>query len=161
MKQCPRCFQTYSDDLLNFCLQDGELLREFFQEPPSRFVDDSPPTVVLNEARRTNPTAWPVTPPTPWQPGQMQRQGTPHQYLVSLDKTIPTVALVLGILSLPMCWCGWLGLPAMILGIIGKRNADRDPSRYGGSGLAIAGMIMGIISMLVFIIFIIAAAVAD
>ena len=63
MKQCPRCKQTYSDENLNFCLEDGELLTVFAYEPPASFADDPPPTVLLSEARVTNPASWPQAPP--------------------------------------------------------------------------------------------------
>ena len=66
MKQCPRCSQTYSDDQLNFCLEDGELLTAYATEPPpTRYADDAPPTVVLNEARVTNPANWHAGPLPP------------------------------------------------------------------------------------------------
>jgi hypothetical protein len=157
MKQCPRCRQTYSDDQLNFCLDDGELLTAFAQEPPGRrYADDSPPTVLLDQSRVTNPTNWPsAQPPAQWQaqPFQPQQFASPVRTR-SRDQTIPTIALILGILSLPMCWCGWMGLPAAILGYLGMRNADNDPANYGGRGMAIAGLVMGIISLLVFVLFI-------
>jgi hypothetical protein len=45
------------------------------------------------------------------------------------------------------CYGGlWLGIPAAIVGFLGMRNSDRDPSRFGGRGLAIAGLILGIIT---------------
>lgn len=159
MKQCPRCFQTYSDDQLNFCLDDGQLLREFFEERPSRFADDSPPTIALNDVRRTNPTRWPQTPATPWQP-QQNLQYRPPAHLAwgrSKNQTIPTVALVLGILSLifSCCYGGiWLGIPAIVLGFIGMRNADNDSQNYGGRGMTMAGMITGFLSLVVFFIMI-------
>ena len=59
--------------------------------------------------------------------------------------------MILGILSLALicCYGGiWMGLPAAILGFLGMRNADNDPSRYGGRGMAIAGMVMGVVSLL-------------
>lgn len=160
MKQCPRCKQTYSDDSLNFCLDDGELLMAFGQDPPGqRFADDAPPTILLDQSRVTNPTNWPnapyAAPPGQWQQQKLQHQGFAAQPMMrSRDQTIPTVALILGILSLPMCWCGWMGLPAAILGYLGMRNADKDPARYTGRGMAIAGMVMGIISMIVFLLYI-------
>jgi hypothetical protein len=50
------------------------------------------------------------------------------------------------------CYGGlWLGLPAAIVGYIGMRNADSDPTRYGGRGLAIGGMVAGIITFLAFL----------
>jgi hypothetical protein len=48
MKICPRCQKTYSDDGLNFCLDDGATL--------TQSVDESiPATVLLNQPRPTNP----------------------------------------------------------------------------------------------------------
>ena len=155
MKQCPRCYQTYSDDQLNFCLDDGELLTNFISEPqPSRYVDDAPPTIMLDSARATNPASWPASssPPAQWQPQNLQNQqyGSPG-FVQKRDQTLPTIAMILGILSLALicCYGGiWLGLPAAVLGFLGMRNADNDPSRYGGRGMAIAGMVMGVVSLL-------------
>jgi hypothetical protein len=159
MKQCPRCKQTYSDDQLNFCLEDGELLSAFAQEPPpARYRDDPPPTLLMNDPRATNPTNWPQTPPAGqpparWQP-QQNIQNQPFRspgFVAGRDQTMPTIALILGILSIPLvcCYGGiWLGLPAAVLGFLGMRNADNDPSRYGGRGMAIGGMVLGVISFL-------------
>ena len=153
MKQCPRCGQTYSDASLNFCLDDGELLTAFNREPPpTRYVDDAPPTVVLNQARVTNPANWPATPPAQWQPQNLQnRPFASPSFVRSRDQTLPTLALILGILSLPMICCAgglWLGLPAAVMGFIGMRNADSDSSRYGGRGMAVGGMVLGVVSFL-------------
>lgn len=162
MKQCPRCQQTYSDDSLNFCLNDGELLSAFQQEPASPRFDDTPPTMVLDQARRTNPTNWTgsAQPPAQWA-GQQNLQNPPPgmmgSYAAKRDQTIPTIALILGILSLPLmcCYGGlWLGVPAAVLGFMGMRNADRDPARYGGRGMAIAGMVLGTIGVLATVAFI-------
>ncbi len=156
MKQCPRCNKTYTDDSLNFCLDDGELLRVLSAR------DEPPPTMILDQARVTNPVSWPQQPQPPAQWQQQNVQYRPPQYLQMLplrarNQTIPTLALILGIFSLPMCWCGWLGLPAAILGFVGLRNADADPETYGGRGMAIAGLILGAISLIGFLLFIIAA----
>jgi uncharacterized membrane protein len=40
----------------------------------------------------------------------------------------------------------------MITGFIAKRRADSQPQIYGGSGLALAGMILGGISLIIGII---------
>lgn len=160
MKQCPRCHQTYTDDNLNFCLDDGEMLTGLVSEPPpSRYIDDSPPTMVLNDARATNPTNWPqppaAAPVAQWQPPQQNLQNQPFAspvFKASRDQTLPIISLSLGILSLVLicCYGGiWLGLPAAIVGFIGMRNADSDPARYGGRGMAIGGMVAGIVSLLV------------
>lgn len=165
MKRCPRCSQTYADDALNFCLNDGEFLTDFSNEPPPTIfggsqplVDDAPPTVLLSKPRVTNQTNWqPGGPVAPWQAQQpplfnQQYGGALYR---SADQTLPTISLILGIVSLVMvcCYGGlWLGLPALIVGFIGMRNADNDPSRYGGRGLAIGGIVMGGITALISII---------
>jgi hypothetical protein len=157
MKQCPRCKQTYSDDQLNFCLEDGELLTAFAQEPPlSRYKDDTPPTLLMNDPRATNPTDWPQSPPSP-PPATWQAKpfGSPA-FTQSRDRTMPTISLILGILSILLvcCYGGiWLGLPAAVLGFLGMRNADNDPSRYTGRGMAVGGMVLGVISLLASIVF--------
>ena len=54
-----------------------------------------------------------------------------------------------------MCCYGgiWLGVPAAVLGFLGMKNADRDPGRYEGRGLAIAGMVLGGVSLLASVAF--------
>jgi hypothetical protein len=158
MKRCPRCRQTYSDDDLNFCLNDGELLTSFENDPPPTIfgvaddrLDDSP-TIMLDRPRVTNQANWPPGQPlTGWQPANIAGQAVASG---SRDQTLPTISLILGILSVVMicCYgCVWLGLPAAIVGFIGMRNAEKDPSRFSGRGLAIAGMVTGIVSFLAFI----------
>jgi hypothetical protein len=160
MKQCPRCRQTYSDDDLNFCLEDGELLTSFASEPvPRRYADDSPPTVFLNEPRVTSPSNWQsgAAPPAKWQ--QQDLQNSPFAspgFVHRRDQTLPTIALILGILSMVLVCCYGgicLGLPAAILGFLGMRNADSDSHRYGGRGMAIGGLVLGVVSFLGSLIF--------
>ena len=167
MKQCPRCQHTYSDDQLNFCLEDGELLMASVHEP-GRFVDDAPPTMILDQARVTNPASWPASPPSSppvqWQPQGLQNQPFGQSYVASRDQTLPTISLVLGILSMLLicCYGGiWLGLPAAILGFMGMRHADSDSSRYGGRGMAIGGLVLGVISFLASLVFALVAIVAN
>ena len=161
MKRCLKCGQTYNEPDLNFCLNDGELLMQSQDSGRAGgstlpFADDAPPTLMMNDPRATNPTGWAggSSSPAPfnqntapaYQPPQFGMANMPR----SLDQTLPTVSLVLGIFSLIFvcCYGGlWLGIPAAIVGFIGMRNADRDPSRFGGRGLAIAGLILGIITL--------------
>lgn len=166
MKQCPLCNKTYSDEALNFCLEDGELLTIL---PASGRFPDEPPTMIIDQARVTNPVNWPQSapqysqPPAQWQPQNMQQRPF-ATFAPSRDKTLPTIALVLGLLSIVLicCYGGlWLGLPAAIVGFLGMRNADSKPDRYDGRGLAIAGMILGVVSFFASIIFGIIAIVAN
>ncbi len=155
MKQCPRCRQTYSDENLNFCLEDGELLTVISFEPlTSRYSDDPPPTVLLSEARVTNPANWPHSPPMSPSAGHQNLQQQPFSspaFVQSRDKTLPTISLILGIASILLicCYGGiWLGAPAAILGFLGMKNVDRDPGKYDGRSMAIGGMVLGGVSLL-------------
>jgi len=158
MKRCPKCGQSYTDPGINFCLNDGELLSRltepFFSSPfsdqrPTRDVDDSPPTVVLDQSRTTNPTGWnpPVAPPVQYRPpqGQMFSAYTTN---AAPSQTLPVLSLVFGLCSLTVGWCCYsgmlLGPAAIVLGIIGLVQHKNNPELYGGRGLAIAGIATGI-----------------
>src|SRR5215207_10280335 len=103
MKKCLRCGQNYSDDSLNFCLNDGELLVTAQNyEQPTRFADDTPPTILMNEPRVTNPIDWAQSAPVQWpqhsQPAQVPLQHYPMAgYGVPQNTTLATISLVLGI----------------------------------------------------------------
>jgi Domain of unknown function (DUF4190) len=53
--------------------------------------------------------------------------------------------MVLGILSIPTCCCGFLGVPiaiaSLVMGIIGMGKIRREPQAWKGSGMAIAGIV--------------------
>ena len=165
MKVCPKCNQKYSDENLNFCLNDGEYLS-------NDDGDDAPPTMVMDAPRITNQTNWnqyqpprsePLSPRQNQPNIQNQPFGVPA-FNQSLDQTLPTVSLVLGILGflLICCYGGFpLGLAAIITGYLGMKNADNNPTQYGGRGLAIGGLVLGIVSLLSSFVFIIIAILAN
>ena len=150
MKSCPRCGKSYTDDSLNFCLNDGELLT--VQQPsPGGYID--PPTVVMDAARVTDPIHnWQQSqqqgaqPPAQWQQAQPQQFGA-FPMAVAPNQTLAVVSLCLGIGSLTIGWCCSLGLligpAAMITGFIARNQIKKDPNRYTGSGLALGGIITG------------------
>ena len=163
MKQCPRCRQTYSDEQLNFCLTDGELLTEVLSEPPlTRYADDPPPTMLMNDARVTNPTNWPVSPPpSQWQnPPAVMPQQQFAQYAIPAgpNQTLAIVSLCLGIASVTVGWCCSLGLllspAALITGFIALSQIKKDPAKNAGRGLAIGGMATGAVFLGVYIVII-------
>ena len=160
MKSCPRCHKTYSDDDLNFCLDDGELLvHAQGEEPTHPLRDDSPPTIVLDPPRNTNPISWAQQPPpqqsyppAQWQSPQPQQNYAfaPHPMMVRSgpNQTLPIVSLCLGIASVTIgWWCCYLSLAlgpaAIITGLIGQSQAKSNPDAYGGKGIAMAGIILG------------------
>ena len=65
------------------------------------------------------------------------------------NKTLAIVSLVAGILGVTIC-CGFLipSLVALITGFMARGKANSNPSEYGGAGLAMAGIITGVIGLL-------------
>jgi type IV pilus assembly protein PilA len=72
-----------------------------------------------------------------------------------------TGSMVLGILSLLLCFAGWLaGIPAIILGHISRSKIRKSMGRLKGDGMALAGLIMGYISVVGLPFMLIIAAIA-
>jgi hypothetical protein len=156
MKSCPKCGQSYTDENINFCLNDGELLSRnsesqrspFDTPPPHSATDDSPPTMILDQARVTNPIGWsntPAAPPVPWQ--QQQPASIPFAGYVTPNQTLAIVSLCLGASSLVIGWCCSTGLllgpAAIITGFIALSQIKKDPKNNGGRPLAIGGIAAG------------------
>jgi hypothetical protein len=60
------------------------------------------------------------------------------------------------------CYGGiYLGAPAAVVGFIGMKNADSDPNRYAGRGMAIAGLVIGAITFLISMVILFVAVVAS
>ena len=162
MKRCLKCGQAYVDETLNYCLNDGEILiRETgYEPPPTQFSDDSPPTLVMNQPRVTNPIDWGPS-------ALAQQQGIPPAqnpqyamggYTASKDQTLATISLGMSIVSIvSVCCLGGilLGLPAAIIGFIAMKNVDTNPAKYAGRGMAITGMVIGIVTVLASVLFLI------
>jgi hypothetical protein len=176
MKICPNCQQTYEDDGLNFCLNDGGVLQKKDDDAP-------PPTVMMPQARQTNPnvadnfaqpaSGWqsepfqPAQPASPWQSAPMQPSNQPFQpavqtpnymspaFVGSVDQNLPIAAIICGSVAILFSFCCAglftfpLGIAAIITGFMGMNNANQNPQRYGGKNLAIGGMVTGAIGMLI------------
>ena len=163
MKKCLKCGQTYTDETLNFCLNDGEMLVQATGYAPSstQYADDSPPTIMMDQPRPTNPIDWPQTSPPQWPVHAPSGVAQPYglaSYGVSRDQTLPTISLVLGIIAcLLVCCAGgiYLGLPAAIIGFLAMRNIESRPDKYTGRGMAIGGMVLGIVTFLASLFFLI------
>jgi hypothetical protein len=56
-------------------------------------------------------------------------------------------SLILGILSYVFCLFFITGIPAIITGHIAHSRARKQPQLYGGAGLALAGLILGYLSL--------------
>ncbi|MBK6751848.1 MAG: hypothetical protein IPG67_18135 [Acidobacteria bacterium] len=111
MKICPKCQKTYTDQNLNFCLDDGTVLTQ-------AAGDAMPETVLLNQPRVTSPSQSAPSSFPGQQAQQPQQPGwntAPQPYSmqppVKSSKPWICVLLILGVLVLV---CGGGGLGALI-----------------------------------------------
>lgn len=116
----------------------------FAQSPSTPFGNADPFNQPMGQAEWTPPPA----PVAGWQ-DQGLGANTPFQPPVAAigqDKTLAIVSLVCGILSI-VCCGAIAGIPAIITGYMAKNNVDSNPNQYTGRGMALAGMILGGVSL--------------
>ena len=105
MKICPRCQKTYTDDSLNFCLEDGSVL--------TQAAADMPETVMINQPRITQPQPSMASQPVSQPGGQPAWNTAPQQYSMQPPKKSSKmwiwVVLILGVLAV-VCGGGLVGL---------------------------------------------------
>lgn len=104
-----------------------------------------------NQPLQQNEWTPPASPEQGWgsQGGGSGSPVQPPPAAGGLNQTLPIVSLVFGILSV-CCYIGPItGIVALVTGFMGMKNANNNPSQYGGKGLAIAGMITGGIFFLI------------
>ena len=169
MKRCPRCNKIYSDNDLNFCLDDGELLQLYNEEEPTRPLRrDDPPTIVVDPPRVTDPIGWGAGQPIGQWQGQTgaypQTQQQAYSMRIVPNQTLGVLSLCLGAASLVVGWCCSNGLllapAAIVLGIIALRQNKKDPQSYGGRGLAIGGIAAGSAFLVFYALFVLIYGIA-
>lgn len=162
MKRCPTCNQQFTDEWLTFCTQDGTSLVDMpvsADEPPVTVVYPSmPPSVSpLEQPTMDYPGAYQPPPvqmaPQPQQPLQAGwNPPPPPAYASQPQQNIAVLSMVLALVSIPLSFCcsiGMLTSPiAIALGIFSLFKIKQDPSKYGGKGMAIAGIVVGALCLL-------------
>jgi len=63
-------------------------------------------------------------------------------------KGMAVVSFVLGLCSIALCLSFITALPAIILGHVARKRVARSPEQFGGRGFAIAGIVLGYVSIL-------------
>ena len=114
MKVCPRCQKTYTDDNLNFCLEDGSVLQQAAAQPTIQM--SAPQVSQANQPQPTHPSAqagWNVPP---------QGQQYSMQPQKKSSKAWIWVLLILGAVIL-LCGGGFAGL--MYLGIREQQRQEQ------------------------------------
>lgn len=123
--------------------------RQTFNEPRQPSFQD--PTPSYGQSPFDQPQQPWSPPPAPVQEwgnqglGQNTPFSPPPPRAGGQDQTLGIVSLISGVVGL-LC-CAWLGIilgpVALITGFMQMNKVKQDPTRFGGNGLAIAGMIVG------------------
>ncbi|HVS21240.1 MAG TPA: DUF4190 domain-containing protein [Pyrinomonadaceae bacterium] len=169
MKRCPTCNQTFDEEWLSFCTQDGTGLIEdsarLSEPPPTVMAPPMPPSVSPNEQPTINlpgseftpaPAPRPYNPPQPmqpsWQPPPQPMQSgwqppPPPAYANKPKQGLAIASLILGLASVTIglcCYFGTLTAPvAIILGIISLVQIKNNPTENTGKPLSIIGIVSG------------------
>ena len=161
MKRCPTCNQTFEEDWLTFCIQDGTTLIE--DQGPS----EPPPTIMAptpaEPAKENELATWNlpasdvgVSLPTPSEPNTAQafwQPPPPPTYVQPPSRSLSTAAMVLGIISATV---GWLcfgplpGIAAIILGAVALSQIRKNPEHVAGKQAAWIGIIAGGLTVVIY-----------
>lgn len=169
MKHCPTCDQTFEEDWLSFCTQDGTTLIDESSSNPPPTIPAPQPTSQNDQATLNLPSpvelnpAWQSPSGVPaWQPPP------PPNYARPLNKSLATAAMIIGILSLAV---GWIclgpipGVVAIILGAVALSQIKKSPERVAGRQAAWVGIATGGLTVLIYagimIVYIVAAIIAN
>lgn len=159
MKRCPVCNTIFDNPYLSFCPNDGT--------PLLRMRPDEAHTVLLS-ARDTNtgtgtgpapapnlpttpqPYGWANDAPQPWvAPPPPSIPGPANQ-----QQSLAVASLILGLIGITFGWlCGgpFFAILAVVLGIVALLQIKKDPLRHGGKPLALTGLILGALTLVIYV----------
>ena len=87
-----------------------------------------------------------------WGTGGYPQMPPSSGYMQKREQGLAIASLVCGVLSF-VCCSVFTGIPAIVLGIMAMMKEKADPARYGGKGMAIGGIVLGAISILIMIVY--------
>ena len=174
MKYCPQCKRQFSEAWLSFCSDDGTPLAQELtpaadpnwdpriREPKVQTPDEQPTQWLPREPPVAGGWIAPDERP-PMNPGIWQQPTPPATYPVYPHKTNPNQGLALasmltgiaGVL-LASCFGPVPGIVALVLGLVALSQIKKSPEKYGGKGMAIAGIVIGSLTIVFYVLLIIA-----
>jgi hypothetical protein len=167
MKRCPSCNQTFEEEWLSFCTQDGTTLIDepaASSEPPPTIVAPFQSASLPNEPASWNPPGNVNASPPQWQPPAPAWQPpAPPAYSRQQSKSLATAAMVIGIISITIGWLCLGPVPAIvaiILGGIALSQIKKNPERIGGKQAAWVGIVTGSVTVVIYAVFMIIYVIA-
>ena len=172
MKYCPQCKRQFNEEWLSFCSDDGTpLIQELTPAAdPNWDPQIREPKVKTEDERETQwlprepplPGGWiapderPPMTPGPWTPAPPPAPLPYVPFRTQKSQGLALASMITGILGLFMFGCFFPipGIVAFVLGLVSLSQIKKSPEKFGGKPYATAGMIMGGISILVFVVMI-------
>ena len=169
MKYCPLCKRRFNEPWLSFCSDDGTPLiqeltppadpnwnpkiRETKVETPdeqaTQWLPREPPLpggwIAPDERPPMSPGPW--TPPPPPSAPYLPRTQKPVQSL-ALASMITAIAGLL----MAGCFGPIPGVVALVLGLVALSQIKKSPEKYGGKPFATAGVIIGGVTILFYVL---------
>ena len=157
MRRCPTCNQTFEEDWLTFCTQDGTTLVDdstpSSEPPPTILAPEAAGSPVGGEQATWNLSAAEQVVSAPhWQPqpaAPMWQPPPPPINLQPPNKSLATAAMIVGILSV-LCLGPIPAIFAIVLGGMSLSQINKEPTRVGGKQMAWAGIITGGVSIVIY-----------
>jgi hypothetical protein len=148
LKRCPSCNQTFDEEWLSFCTNDGtSLIEDTGSANASLPTMVSSPPVVPN---LNSPAFEPVAPAPQYAGGYNQAEWKPPpppSYAQPQSNGLAVASMIVGIASL-VCFGVLPGIVALILGFAALSKFKNDPA-VGGSSQAWTGIITGGLGVLI------------
>ena len=155
MKRCPTCKQTFAEDWLSFCTQDGTTLVDdqgATSEPLPTIVSPPPVATPIDQVVRNLPSTEPVGSsqvPAPQPPPPAWKPPPPPSYIQPQSKGLATASMIIGIASIA-CLGPIPGIVAIVLGAMTLSQIKKNPDAVAGKQQAMTGIITGSLAILIY-----------
>lgn len=158
MKRCPSCGKTFDEEWLSFCTQDGTTLVEE-EDAPADLIETMMAPRPAEVSKQDQQAIWNL-PSTEMQPSPGQSSAPeplepvwqpppPPLHARPQNKSLATASMIVGIASI--CCLGPLpAIVAIILGAVALSQMKKDPERVGGRQAALAGIITGGLTVIIY-----------
>jgi hypothetical protein len=158
VKRCPTCNQTFEEEWLSFCTQDGTTLMEdtapVAPQPTSRASPAATPSSPNEDVTWNLPSPGEAPPePKPLQPAW--QPPPPPSYAAAPNKSLGVAAMILGIISVTvgwMCFGPIPGIAAIVLGAVALSQIKKNPDRVSGKQFAWVGVVTGSLTVVIYVV---------
>jgi len=171
MKYCPLCKRRFDEAWLSFCSDDGTpLIQELTppgdpnwnpnirgtqvetpDEQATQWLPREPPApggwIAPDERPPMKPGPW--TPPAPPALPYLSHRSQPSSNLALASMITGIAGLVLA-----GCFGPFPGIVALVLGLVALSQIKKSPEKFGGKPFATAGVIIGGITVVFYVLFI-------